>query len=263
MSSRIVRYIEGSSIVHRLDPRVKLFFVGSVVLAASLSYNLLLAVLTLALGLSFYLLARLPFSKTKNTWKFILIVALVLSFLNYLFVAVLYHRPRGELLEAFMSAELLSRSITPVLKLLAVATVTVAFVYTTPPHLYAPALGQLGLSYRAAYAVHLGFRYFPQFVDELRRTLEAQMARGYRPRGGKNPLGRILAVIPLIVPVTVSATLSIYDVSDAMELRGFGGTKCHTWYRKLSMKTLDKAFAILSAVISLVFLALYVLRPLP
>lgn len=254
MASRFIKYIEGDSLVHKLDPRAKLTFIFFMVLSLSLASNILSVIPLLMISLVFYSSAKLPWSKTKATWKFISVIIVVLSLLNYLTIVLLYSE--GPLLERLTSPDALRRAITPVLKLLSLALVTATLVFTTPPNLYAPALGQMGFPYRAAYVVQLALRYVPEFIAEMGRTLEAQMARGFRPRGGRNPLARVLSVIPLVVPVTISATLSIYDIADSMELRGFGEERCHTWYRELKLSKKDKLLLAFSCSLGVIYILL-------
>lgn len=263
MSDRLIRYVSGSSVIHRLDPRSKLVFVSLFIGATLIAPGIIEASLLLLVALAFYFLARLPLRETRSTWKFILIVAVVLSFLNLFTLTLLY--PKGEhVLVTYgplkITVENLVHSVTPILRLLSIATVTLTLIFTTPPNLYAPAIGQLGLPYKVAYVVELSFRYIPEMIGELRKTLEAQMARGYRPRGGKNPVARILQVIPLILPVTVSAALNVYDIADAMELRGFGVGRCYTWYRELRLKMADYIAIMLGISIFSVLLLLRFLK---
>lgn len=263
MASKIIKYVENSSVIHKLDPRSKLILLFSVLASSTLAYNLVAALPILVFSFIIYFLAKLPWSATKNTWKFIVSIIVFLSTLNYLFVAVLFrHGGRPLSLETLLDSEILARTFTPIVKLLSLAVATVTFVYTTPPYLYAPALGQIGLNYKAAYVVQLGLRYFPEFIEEMKRTLEAQMARGYKPRGGGNIIARIAALAPLIVPVTVSASLSIYDIADAMELRGFGENKCHTWFRKLKFSRNDFLVFALSGVMITVYTILFIVKPI-
>ncbi|AKG38353.1 cobalt transporter [Infirmifilum uzonense] len=260
MSENIVRYIEGDSVVHRLDPRAKIIFVFLFIASTLVASNLFEVLLLLLLSIGFYSLARLPLRKTLPTWKFIFLIVVFLSFLNLFVLTLLYPKEGHTLLQAGpikVTYENLISSITPVVRLLSIASVTLTLIFTTPPNLYAPALGQMGLPYKAAYVVELSFRYIPEMIGELRKTLEAQMARGYRPSGGNNPLGRVLRVIPLILPVTLSAALNVYDIADAMELRGFGASGCHTWYRQLRMRRRDY---LLIAIGSLVFVSMLLTR---
>ncbi|MEM3740079.1 MAG: energy-coupling factor transporter transmembrane component T [Candidatus Korarchaeum sp.] len=261
MSIRLIRYIEGDSLVHRFDPRAKLTFIFFMILSLTLSFHIISVLPLLLISLIFYHLAKLPWSKTKATWKLILVMILVLSLLNYLTIVLLYSE--GPILESLTSPDAIRRAIMPVMKLLSLALVTVTLVFTTPPNLYAPALGQMGLPYRAAYVIQLALRYVPEFIAEMGKTLEAQMARGFRPRGGRNPLARVLSIVPLVVPVTISAALSIYDVADSMELRGFGEEDCHTWYRELRLLRRDKLLMAFSCSLGVIYAVVFVTQPFP
>ncbi len=261
-AARFIRYVEGDSPVHRLDPRAKLTFIFFLILSLTLASGLIQVLPLLALAVLFYLSARLPWEKTKGTWAFVLAAVIVLSAMNYLTIAALYGGEGETLASRLTSPETLYRAVVPVIKLLTLAAATATLVFTTPPNMYAPALGQMGLSYGKAYVIQLALRYVPEFVTEMRKTLEAQMARGFRPRGEKSPVSRLLAIVPLVVPVTVSAALSIYDIADAMELRGFGGERCHTWYRELRMSRLDKALTAGSVALGATYVALRILEAL-
>ncbi len=166
----------------------------------------------------------------------------------------------GEFLTRLSSPKVILAAATPVVKLLALAIATATLVFTTSPNLYAPALGQMGFSYKQAYVIQLALRYVPELIAEMRKTLEAQMARGFKPKGGKNPISRLLALLPLIVPVTIAATLSIYDIADAMELRGFGEERCHTWYRELRLTMLDKTIVLGSFVLGGLYVAIFLVN---
>jgi energy-coupling factor transporter transmembrane protein EcfT len=50
---------------------------------------------------------------------------------------------------------------------------------------------------------------------------------------------RIANNVPLLLPVTINATLSAYGVADAMELRAFGAKKERTWYRAVRFRHVD------------------------
>ncbi len=109
-------------------------------------------------------------------------------------------------------------------------------VLTTDPSLYWPSLARMGIPYKGACVFDLAMRYLPAYVNDLGTTLNAQMARGYRTKGGKNIFATIINTIPLIIPVSVNATLSVYEVADAMELRTFGAKKQRTWFRMIAFK---------------------------
>jgi energy-coupling factor transport system permease protein len=125
------------------------------------------------------------------------------------------------------------------MRLLSLAIVSFCVVMTTDPATYAPALARLGIPYKGAYVVDLALRYLPTYASELETTMNAQMARGYKARTRGGLFARIANTVPLLLPVTINATLSVYDVADAMELRAFGAKKERTWYRTVQFKRAD------------------------
>jgi energy-coupling factor transport system permease protein len=125
------------------------------------------------------------------------------------------------------------------MRLLSLAIVSFCVVMTTDPPTYAPALARLGIPYKGAYVVDLALRYLPTYASELETTMNAQMARGYKARTRGGLFARIANTVPLLLPVTINATLSVYDVADAMELRAFGAKKERTWYRTVQFKRAD------------------------
>jgi len=55
-------------------------------------------------------------------------------------------------------------------------------------------------------------------------------------------------------------TLSIYDIADSTELRGFGEEKCHTWYRELRLAVSDKLLLLLSYSLGLFYVLAFLIR---
>ena len=259
--SNLIRYVEKESVIHSLDPRVKFLYVISIVFSISFLFKIEFIIPVTLLSLVIYALAKIPFREVKNTWKFILIVIIVLSFLNLLFLSILHPKEGKTIIEIVgvkITQEAIYSALLPTIKLLTVAIATITLIFTTHPSLYAPAIAKLGVPYKIAYVVDLALRYIPVFLKDMETTLYAQMARGYRPKGGKNPLGRILSVVPLIIPVSISATLSIYDIADAMELRAFGSKPCHTWYRELKLRKQD--FLLMTLVIVIIFYTFTIIK---
>lgn len=130
-------------------------------------------------------------------------------------------------------------AVAAIMRLLSLAIISFCVIMTTDPTTYAPAMARLGIPYKGAFVVDLALRYLPTYVDELDTTMNAQMARGYKTRAGGGFFSRIANTIPLLLPVTINATLSVYDVADAMELRAFGAKKTRTWYRTVQFTPID------------------------
>jgi energy-coupling factor transporter ATP-binding protein EcfA2 len=67
--------------------------------------------------------------------------------------------------------------------------------------------------------------------------------------------------VPLIVPVSINAMLSIHDISDAMELRALGTLKKRTWYRESQFRRLDYVSIVVIAVSLMIAIYARILFP--
>jgi len=190
-----------------------------------------------------YLSAKIPFREVKSTWKFLLTIVVMISAVNAFFTFVGTTVANPHVITQYwifkVTWEGITLAIAAIMRLLALAIISFSVIMTTDPSTYAPAMAKLGVPYKGAFVVDLALRYLPTYVNELDATMNAQMARGYKARTGGGLFSRIVNTVPLLLPVTINATLSVYDVADAMELRAFGAKKKRTWYRTLQLIPAD------------------------
>ena len=93
----------------------------------------------------------------------------------------------------------------------------------------------------------ISLRFIPTLMDETDKIMKAQMARGSDLSAG--PLkDRVKAIVPLLVPLFVSAFKRAEDLATAMEVRGYRGGEGRTRYRQLKWDVGD-TFALLSLVV--------------
>lgn len=89
-----------------------------------------------------------------------------------------------------------------------------------------------------ALMMSIALRFIPTLMDETQKVMKAQMSRGSDMTAGTLK-ERIKAVIPLLVPLFVSAFKRAEDLAIAMEVRGYKGDVGRTKYRKLDWHTYD------------------------
>ncbi len=238
-----IKYFPGTSLLHRLDPRTKFLLVILFIFAEVAFLDIRILVFPFLASIILYLSTRIPFSEVKGTWKFLLTVIGFISSINAFFTFLGYSVPHPHILAEFwvfkFTMEGIFFAIASFMRFISLAIVSVCVIMTTEPGLYAPALAKLKMPYKGAFVVDLALRYLPVYVEELETTMNAQMARGFKVKAKGGLFARILNTVPLLVPVAISAMLSIYDVADAMELRAFGAEKTRTWYRTVSFKRRD------------------------
>jgi energy-coupling factor transport system permease protein len=230
--------------MHRLDPRTKLLLLVFFIFIEVAFRDIRIVAIPFLVSLILYFSARIPFREVKGTWKFLLVLIVVISSINTLFTLVGITVAAPHVVFRYwiftVTQEGESLALAAVMRLLSLAIVSITLVLTTDPGLYGPAMSKIGIPYRIGYVFDLAIRYVPTYANDIEVTMNAQMARGYKPRGARRGiLSNIVNTVPLIVPVSIAAMLSIYDIADAMELRAFGVKKERTWYREVRFKTED------------------------
>ena len=129
--------------------------------------------------------------------------------------------------------------ITKFFKYGAVIPLGMLFLLTTNPSEFAASLNGIKVSYKAAYALALTLRYFPDTIRNYNDISIAQQSRGL-DLSKKEKLGvRIKNVMNICVPLIFSTMDRIDVISNAMDLRAFGKHKKRTWYAKRPMGNID------------------------
>ena len=106
-----------------------------------------------------------------------------------------------------------------------------------------------------ALMMSISLRFIPTLMEETDKILKAQMARGVDFTGG--PIkDRFKAIVPLLVPLFISAFKRAEELATAMEARGYRGGEGRTKLRQLHWSLIDTVFLILLVVLGLALLYL-------
>lgn len=232
------RYIPGQTFIHQLDPRLKLiysFLLMIIIFFANnvSSYSFLTGIILLIM-----ILARLKLSFLFNGLKPILIL-LIFTMLMHLFLTkgggTVFHygiidiERNGIIQGVFIS-----------LRLILIIFLTTMMTLTTSPISLTDALEAIFYPlkklkipvHELALMMSISLRFIPTLMDETTKVMRAQMARGSDMTSGP-VIKRLKAVVPLLIPLFVSAFKRAEDLAVAMEVRGYQGDKGRTKYRKL------------------------------
>ena len=137
----------------------------------------------------------------------------------------------------YLTKEQVLYQVTKVIKYISVIPLGMIFILTTNPSEFASSLNKIGLNYKAAYAVSLTLRYFPDIQREYRDISLAQQARGLELSRKAKTIERFKNSLMILIPLIFSTIERIDSISNAMDLRGFSKNKTRTWY---SSKKLNK-----------------------
>ena len=239
------QYYPVDSVLHRLDPRTKLF--GTLVYIISLfvadgivGYGLAAVFLVTAIRLS-----RVPFRFMVRGLKSIVILLLIsVSFNLFLTPGTAVFRLgflqitwEGLQFAAFMALRLI----------FLVLGSTVLTLATTPNQLTDGLEKSLGFLKKAGVPVHeismmmsIALRFIPILVEETDKIMKAQMARGADFDSG-GLIKKAKAMVPLLVPLFISAFRRATDLAMAMEARCYRGGEGRTKMKPLKYEKRDRA----------------------
>ncbi|MCI8468488.1 MAG: energy-coupling factor transporter transmembrane protein EcfT [Eggerthellaceae bacterium] len=230
------RYWPGDSVVHRLDPRVKLvcsLALMAVVFAARDWAGLAVCA---AFVVAFYLAAGIPLGQAARSIAPLLIIVVMTALLNVLFVqgGQVYAQwgPLCVSEAGLRQAAFIAVRLTLLLLGMSLLTLTTTTLDITEAfeRLLSP-LARVGLpAHELGMMMGIALRFLPQFAEELRIIYRAQLSRGARL--ASNPLrGGASALTSLMVPLLTSAFRHAETLSAAMEARcyhgGAGRTRLH------------------------------------
>ena len=255
------RYIPGDSFVHRLDSRSKLLFIFAFIIIVFLANNAITYGVLIAFTLVVILMSRIRLYFLINGLKPVIIL-MVFTFLLH----ILFTREGDIILElGFLKVyeEGLKQGIFISIRFLVLVFMTSILTLTTSPisitdgieTLLNP-LKKVKLPvHELALMMSISLRFIPTLMDETDKIMKAQMARGSDLSAG--PLkDRVKAIVPLLVPLFVSAFKRAEDLATAMEVRGYRGGEGRTRYRQLKWDVGD-TFALLSLVVMVVLLVYF------
>ena len=255
------QYFPGKTVVHRLDPRTKLLLVIVYIVALFLckwfvSYAVALAFLVTAIALS-----RIRLKALFKGLKPLIIIIIFTALLNLFY-------SEGRVLVEFwifkITYEGIKNAFFLVLRIMMLVMGTFLLTYTTSPIALTDGLESL-LSplkkirfpvHELAMMMSIALRFIPTLIEETDKIISAQKARGADFETG-NIFRRAKALIPILVPLFVSAFRRADELATAMECRCYHGGKGRTKLKQLHYQGRDIAALLLGA---LLLAAVIVLR---
>ena len=238
------QYYPTDSVLHRLDPRTKLFgtlvYIVTLFLADSL-FGYAAAALFLVLAIK---LSNVPVKFMVRGLKAIVFLLLIsVSFNLFLTpgtpifkIGFLQMTWEGLELATFMAVRLI----------FLVMGSTILTLTTTPNQLTDGLEKSLGFLNRVGVPVHevsmmmsIALRFIPILVEETDKIMMAQMARGADFESG-NLIQKAKAMVPLLVPLFISAFRRATDLAMAMEARCYRGGEGRTKMKPLHYEGRDK-----------------------
>ena len=254
------QYYPSDSVIHRLDPRTKIILTVMMIVAVFMVHGLVGYALILGFVYMASRLAKIPFKLLVRGLRPLRFILILTFLLNLLFSSGETMLIQWGIIK--ISMEGLSQAIHYSLRLMFLVVGTSMLTLTTSPVSLADGLEML-LSplkkirfpaHELAMMMTIALRFIPTLLEETDKIMKAQMARGADFESG-NLLQRAKAMVPLLVPLFVSAFRRAGDLAMAMEARCYHGGENRTRLRVLKVTKNDwLAVLVLCGLIGLIVL---------
>ena len=227
------QYFPGNSMIHRLDPRTKLImlvvYIVALFMATSwIAYGLLFAFLVFIIKTS-----TIPVKSIVKGMKPLVMILVFTGLLN------LFFTQEGTVVLNLGFAQIysggISRAAMMVFRILMLITCTFLLTYTTSPIARTDGLeALLNPLKKVGVPVHelsmmmcIALRFIPTLIEETDKIMCAQKARGADFENG-SLMDRAKALIPILVPLFISAFRRADELATAMECRCYQGGEGRT-----------------------------------
>ena len=241
----IGQHFPGTSRVHHYDPRAKIVMTMVYIILLFIAANPLGIVLSLALLAVLYALAKIPFKIITKSIKPILPIILFTCILNLFFIT-----GEGEPLVHWwiftIYQEGIRYAILMATRVVALIVGTSLLTYTTSPIVLTDAIEQLlhPLAkvhlpvHELAMMMTIALRFIPTLIEETDKIMSAQKARGAQLDNG-TLRERVQALVPVLIPLFISAFRRADELAMAMECRCYHGGEGRTRLKVLKFTKTD------------------------
>ena len=255
----IGQYYPGNTVIHRLDPRLKimatfLFIISLFIVNQFLAYGLVIAYLGASI-----ILSKVPLKFIIRGLRPILVIIILTFVLNmFLTPGEVWFSIFGKLTvtkEGFRQASFMAIRLTLLITGTSLLTLTTSPIQLTDgiEKLLNP-FRKIGVpAHELAMMMTIALRFIPTLMEETNKIMKAQMARGGDFESG-NLIQRAKSLVPLLVPLFISAFRRADELAMAMEARCYRGGEGRTRLKTLHYQWRD----LITAIFSLGYLALLI-----
>ena len=257
----IGQYFPGDSLLHRMDPRVKLVLTLAFIILVFVPKSWAGLLLAVAFLIAAVVLSRLPLRLVLKSMKPIAPIVVLTSLINMFYI------PGDEIFSLgflHVTRQGVFTAVFIAVRLLCLIAGSSLLTYTTSPTTLTDAFERLlhPLTYlrlnvhELAMMMTIALRFIPTLIEETDQIMSAQKARGADLESG-GLMQRVRALIPILIPLFISSFRRAIDLATAMECRCYHGGEGRTRMKQMHMAARD---GIALAVTAAVFAGIIVLN---
>ncbi len=258
------QYFPMDSVVHKLDPRMKLLFVTSFIVMVFLSNNFISLAFCFGITALVIAISKIPLKSVLKGLKPIILIVVITSILQ-----IAYNDGGITLVDVWKIKITSGGVLTAVFMALRISLLIVMstmLTYTTSPtsltngldRIFAP-FKKIGLDFHTITMIMtIALRFIPTLIEEVDKIMSAQKSRGANFEQG-SIIKRAKALIPLFIPLLFNSIRRAYELANAMTCRCYNGGQGKTTMNALKFSKRDYLglLAVILVIASIILLNIY------
>ncbi len=240
------QYMPADSVIHKLDPRCKIIIVLALIISIFICLNFPALLLFTGCTIALIFLTKIPPLMQLKSIKALIPIIIFTSILNAIYVST--GKPLFKFFSLTITTGGIERAVFMSLRIILLILCTSILTYTTTPNDLTDAIERLLSPLRfvgLGYAVHvmammmtIALRFIPLLIEETDKIMSAQKARGADIESG-GIVKRVKAMIPLLIPLFLSAIRRATELAEAMECRCYNGGEGRSRIKQMKFAVSD------------------------
>lgn len=239
----IGQYVEGKSLIHRLDVRLKLILMLFSIIFVFVARNYFSMALITVFTIFIILLTGIGLFKYIKSIKAVIMIVIFTAILN-----IFYGSGEPIFKWGFMeiTEEGINNAVFVAVRIIIVVLMSGVLTFTTSPTDLTDGLERVMKPlkifhikvHEIAMMMSIALRFIPTLFDEFNKISNAQKSRGVDLESG-NFIAKIKTFVPILIPLFISSFRRANDLATAMECRCYNGGEGRTRMKALEIKTRD------------------------
>lgn len=256
----IGQYFPGNSVVHKMDPRMKIVLTMFLIVLIFLCKNVVSLFLVVLCTFMLVLVSKIRLKTVLKSIKPLTVIIIITSLLNLFYGT-------GEPLVEFWRLKItlngIETAVFMAVRIITLVVISSLLTYTTSPTELTDSIERLlkPLKYlkvdvhSIAMTMTIALRFIPTLIEEIQKIMAAQKSRGADMESG-GLIHRAKALIPVLIPLFVSAFRRANELAYAMECRCYRGGDGRTKMKVMKMTARDYIAFVIVAVFFAVIIIL-------
>lgn len=254
----IGQYFPGNSVIHKMDSRMKIILTVVLIVAVFLCKTVFSLLTVIAASVILVLISKIPPKTVAKSIKPLAVIIVITSILNLFYGD---GEPLVQLGRLKITLDGIMTAVFMAVRIILLVVISSLLTYTTSPTELTDGLERLMKPLKIfkidvhsiSMTMTIALRFIPTLIEEIEKIMAAQKSRGADMESG-GLIHRAKALIPVLIPLFVSAFRRANELAYAMECRCYRGGEGRTKMKVMKLGARDYiSLAAVAVFVALIF----------